>query len=63
MPGSMRPRRTSKLSCAQPGTISMRFPRDGRLFGLKGLAPLAALVRLSERLEPGRVRGRAPLIV
>jgi hypothetical protein len=34
-----------------------------RLFGLKGMAPLAAAVRPPYRPEPGRGRGRPPLIV
>jgi hypothetical protein len=34
-----------------------------RLFGLKGMAPLAAVVRPPYRPEPGRGRGRPPLIV
>jgi hypothetical protein len=34
-----------------------------RLFGLAGLAPLAAVVRPPYRPEPGRGRGRPPLIV
>lgn len=33
-----------------------------RLFGLKGLAPLAAVVRPPYRPEPGRGRGRPPLL-
>jgi hypothetical protein len=34
-----------------------------RLFGLVGLAPLAAVVRPPKRPEPGRGRGQPPLIV
>jgi hypothetical protein len=34
-----------------------------RLFGLKGMAPLAAVVRPPYRPAPGRGRGRPPLIV
>jgi hypothetical protein len=34
-----------------------------RLFGLKGLAPIAAVVRPPERAEPGRGRGRPPAFV
>ena len=34
-----------------------------RLFGLKGMAPLAAAGRPPYRPEPGRGRGRPPLIV
>jgi hypothetical protein len=34
-----------------------------QLFGLKGMAPLAAAVRPPYRPQPGRGRGRPPLIV
>ena len=33
-----------------------------RLFGLKGMAPLGAAVRLPHRPEPGRGRGRPPIL-
>jgi len=45
------------------GVFEVTHRSKRRLFGLKGMAPLAAVVRPPCRPEPGRGRGRPPLIV
>jgi hypothetical protein len=49
--------------CAAGIAIEVTHRAKGRLFGLTGLAPLRDVVRPPYRPEPGRERGRSPLVV
>ena len=44
-------------------TVEVTHRAKRRLFGLKGLERLAAVVRPPDRPEPGRGRGQPPLII